>query len=115
MAQIRTHAQLERALAKGTFLLFVHSLLCALSVAAFTEYESWASGESETETGWIDADADPMLARSASDRTGVPSACPQAMFLRRGRPSWTATVPDITQSSLRSAFGWPLPSREQAS
>ena len=109
MPQIRTLVQLESALAKGTFLLFLHSMACEVSVAAFSEYESWAAARPGTETGWIDADADPLVAQSASARTGVPTALPQAMFLRRGRPSWTATDPGITQASLRSAFGWPLP------
>jgi len=111
MPQIRTLTQLDLALAKGAFLLFVHSVLCEFSVAAFVEYESWAARELAIETGWIDADADPEVAATAYDRTGVTTARPQAMFLRRGRPSWTAEEGAITQASLRSAFGWPLPPR----
>lgn len=112
MPQIRTLIQLESALAKGTFILFMHSVSCTLSLAAFAEYESWAARETQIENGWIDADADALLARSAFSRTGVPVACPQAMFLRRGKPSWTATESGITAASLGSAFGWPRMARE---
>jgi bacillithiol system protein YtxJ len=111
MIRIRTLAQLESALATSTFLLFVHSVLCDLSVGVFREYEKWASRQTGTATGWIDADADPLVAQCATDRTGVPQALPLAIFLRRGRPSWSASHRAITQASLDSAFGWPLPAR----
>ncbi|HEX6885908.1 MAG TPA: hypothetical protein VF530_21220 [Planctomycetota bacterium] len=109
MSRICTLAQLDHALAQGTFLLFVRSLLGELGHAAFAEYESWAARELQTATGWIDADADPEIAASAFARTGVQDSRPKAMFLRRGRPSWTAGENGITQASLHSAFGWPLP------
>lgn len=112
MQRIRTLAQLEHALATSTFLLFIHSLLCETSVAIFDEYEQWSAHKPGTRTGWIDADADPLLALAVSDRTGVRPALPQAIFLRNGRPSWSANHAAITRASLRSAFGWPLPARE---
>jgi bacillithiol system protein YtxJ len=111
MIQIRSQIELDLALATSTFVLFIHSLLCETSLAVFREYEQWSSGNPGTKSGWIDADADPLLAQSASERTGIPSRSPQAVFLRRGRPAWTAEGLSITQASLRSAFGWPLLAR----
>ena len=113
MQRIRTLAQLDLALATSTFLLFIHSLLCDTSVAIFHEYEQWSARKPGTDTGWIDADADPVLARSAADRTGIPHDFPLAIFLRKGRPSWTAAGQAITQAGLGSAFGWPLPARDE--
>jgi bacillithiol system protein YtxJ len=109
--RIWTPAQLEGALATSAFLLFMHSLLCERSVAAFQECQHWSAQNPALGAGWIDVESDSFLAREASERTGVTLEFPQAVFLRNGRPSWSAKNAAITRAGLGCAFGWPLPAR----
>jgi len=112
MKRIRTLAQLELALTATTFLLFVHSAQSDTGGTAFREYEKWSARTPGTATGWIDADEHRLLAESAFASARVPHDLPRAIFLRKGRPSWTGAGTAITQASLGSAFGLPLPARD---
>ena len=100
-----TEAELEAAFAAEEFLLFKHSPRCGISAAAFAEFQRFASDHPELSCGWIDVLEERALARAVSARTGIPHESPQAIWLARGAPRWSAAHGAITARSLASARG----------
>jgi bacillithiol system protein YtxJ len=113
MERIRDRERLQIVLADSTYtyMLLVHSPLCAVSAVAFREYERWAMDRPETGTGWIDADEDRDVAGFALGRLPVACEVPTAIYVRRGQMIWWASSEAITRASLGSAFGQPSPAR----
>src|SRR5262245_14662155 len=90
-ARLRTAAELDAALAAEHYLLFKHSTTCGISAAAFAAYERFAAAHPEVATGWIEVVAERPLARAVTERTGVRHESPQALWLARGAPRWSAS------------------------
>ena len=102
--RLRTAAELEQALAAPRFLLFKHSTSCPISCGAFAEYEEWLASSPAVPSAWLHVVEERPLARTLTERTGVPHESPQALLLVGGRCVWNASHGAITVNSLRAAL-----------
>jgi len=108
--QVADQTALEAQLGSDLFLLFKHSPFCPVSAVAFREYQEFCAqnvddaGDAAVATGWIDVVSQRALARWVAKRTGVAHQSPQALLVRKGRVTWTASHYEITCANLAEAL-----------
>lgn len=103
-AQQLTDEEIEAAFEAPAFLLFKHSPICPVSDRAFGQYRRFLAERDDVPTGWIDVIAQRPTSQDVARRTGVRHESPQALLLRGGRVTDSASHGGITAAWLDDAW-----------
>jgi bacillithiol system protein YtxJ len=85
-------------------LLFKHSPLCPISVAARDEYDTFCDEHEDAPTMFIDVIASRAAARGIAESCGVQHESPQAILFEAGEAVWNASHDRITAAALAAAW-----------
>jgi bacillithiol system protein YtxJ len=90
---------------EGKFYLLKHSLTCPISLAAYKEYEKFASANQEIPTYYLAVQDSRQLSSEIAERFEIKHESPQAILFSEGKPRWNASHWKITNRSLADAVG----------
>lgn len=96
-------ARLELA-AVSRVLLFKHSPICPVSLAAREQYERFRAGQPAVPTLFVDVIGQRAVARGLATEVGVAHASPQVILFVDGKPVFHASHGDITVPRLTQAW-----------
>jgi bacillithiol system protein YtxJ len=106
---LRDDAALDAAFSDSNtrpVLLFKHSLICGVSMAAMEELRDYLADQPEDAAlrcNIIEIQNSRPLSDAIAERTGVRHQSPQALLLRDGKVAWSKTHYSITKKSLDEA------------
>lgn len=92
------------ALQAPRVLLFKHSPICPISMAARAEFRLFQLDHPDVPTLFIDVIGARALARDIAERSGVQHESPQAILFESGQVKWHASHDAITLGSLEAAW-----------
>ena len=108
LAELHSTADLEFALKESEqrpVLLFKHSLTCPISARAFREFESYLENPNPgVSYSLITIQTARPVSAEVAERLDVVHESPQAILVKGGRPVWSASHYEITESSLNEAI-----------
>lgn len=100
LTKVETEDQLNKLLEKDTFLLFKHSLTCPISAAAFNEYQQFIAEHPELDTAYLAVQEARPLSNYVADTFGIQHQSPQAIYFKKGKPTWNDSHSRINTNSL---------------
>ena len=79
--------------------LFKHDTHCSISAAAYREMSQF-----EGEVALVDVGRHNDIAQEIAKRTGIKHESPQVIVFDNGKPTWSASLYDITHGALDQAL-----------
>jgi bacillithiol system protein YtxJ len=108
LKELRTIEELDQALSASTdhpVLLFKHSIACAISSRAFSEFETYLErADPRISYKLITVQTARSVSNEAASRLQIEHESPQAILVRDGRGIWSASHNSITASSIDKAI-----------
>lgn len=104
LTKIETEEQLNELLQKDTFLLFKHSLTCPVSAEAFEEYQTFTAEHPELDTAYLAVQEARSLSTYVAETFAIKHQSPQAIFFKKGEPTWNDSHWRIKTDSLAENF-----------
>jgi bacillithiol system protein YtxJ len=107
LTELHSADDLERALTESEHhpvLLFKHSLTCPISSRAFREFQSYLENANPG-VGYdlITIQTSRPVSDQVASRLGIEHQSPQAILVKNGKPVWSASHFEITESALDEA------------
>ncbi len=108
LKELHTIEDLNQALSESgsqPVLFFKHSLTCAISSRAFSEFNSYLeTADPAVSYHLITVQTAQRVSAEAASRLEIEHASPQAILVRNGRQVWNASHFGITASSIDEAI-----------
>lgn len=106
LKKVDTMEQFEELLANNERFYFLkHSLTCPISLAAYKEYEKYATEHAEMPVYYLAVQDARPLSNGIADKYNIKHESPQAILFVNGEPIWNASHWKITKRSLAAANG----------
>jgi bacillithiol system protein YtxJ len=100
-------ADLDGVLQDEVAVVYKHSPVCGLSSRALREVRGFAEARPALPIYLVNVITRRDLSRQIEERTGIRHESPQAIVLRRGRPSWHGSHRAVTEEALSGAVDTP--------
>lgn len=100
-------ADLDGVLRDEVAVLYKHSPVCGLSSRALREVRGFAATRPELPIYLVNVITRRDLSLEIEERTGIRHESPQAIVLKRGRPTWHASHRAVTEEALAGAVDPP--------
>jgi len=107
LRQLDGEADFDGVLQDEVAVLYKHSPVCGLSSRALRQVRGFAETRPALPVYMVDVITRRELSRLIEERTGIRHESPQAIILRRGRPSWHASHRAVTEEALARAVDTP--------
>lgn len=102
--EITGEAELMEALAKGPAVIYKHSNRCPMCFLARREIEKFSRGRPEVSVFEIDVIGSRPLSDLVAERFGVRHESPQAILVRDGQVTWSASHLSVTAKRIEKAL-----------